>query len=66
MYPNSSQKQFWTFSSEQKLNALRAQHNTDFIDKHGAEMNVRIKYLLTLENTNIIKVKLNFFRINKN
>lgn len=40
MYPVSSQRKYWTFSSEQDLAKLRIKHNQDYLEKHGVEMNV--------------------------
>lgn len=42
MYPTSSQRKYCTFTSEQQLNELRLQHNTEFIAKHG-EVSVQIR-----------------------
>jgi hypothetical protein len=41
--PESSQKRFWTFRNEENLMTLRQQHNQEFIEKHGAGMNVKYK-----------------------
>lgn len=40
MFPLSSQKKFWTFTNEQQLSELRLQQNVNYINTHGAEMNV--------------------------
>lgn len=40
MFPLSSQKKFWTFTNEQQLTELRLQQNVNYINTHGAEMNV--------------------------
>lgn len=33
--PDSSQKRYWTFPSEQDLVELRVKHNQEFIEKYG-------------------------------
>ncbi|XP_055549251.1 cyclin-H isoform X2 [Wyeomyia smithii] len=38
MYPQSSQKKYWTFKSEQELSELRLKQNNNFIARHGARM----------------------------
>lgn len=48
MYPQSSQKKFWTFSSEQKLNTLRAQQNQEFIEKHLSGVDDQQKFQIFL------------------
>lgn len=40
MYPQSSQKKFWTFQNEQQLRDLREKHNQEYIFKHGQEIEV--------------------------
>lgn len=40
MYPTSSQRKYWTFSNEQEIQALRLKQNQDYIEKHGADMDV--------------------------
>ncbi|XP_055374274.1 cyclin-H [Condylostylus longicornis] len=40
MYPFSSQKNYWTFESEHKLNLLRQNANSDFIEKNSQKFNI--------------------------
>ncbi|KAI8127602.1 hypothetical protein FF38_01618 [Lucilia cuprina] len=48
MYPLSSQKKFWTFSSMDQLNELRQKQNQKFIETHGQEIDEeqRLEYFL--------------------
>jgi hypothetical protein len=46
MYPYSSQKKNWTFSSEQELIQLRMKANQDFINVHGAGLDVSFEFCL--------------------
>lgn len=55
MYPFSSQRRYWTFSSENEIAELRRKHNTEFIAKHGSTLDV-VKltfFLSTIENMSI-------------
>lgn len=45
MYPVSSQRRYWTFSSEAEIAALRLKHNQEFIEKHGSIYDVSIAIL---------------------
>ncbi|KXJ72389.1 hypothetical protein RP20_CCG018184 [Aedes albopictus] len=38
MYPQSSQRKYWTFKSEQELAELRMKQNYNFIARHGSGM----------------------------
>lgn len=40
MFPQSSQRNYWMFSDESDLTALREKTNAEFIEKHGANMTV--------------------------
>lgn len=42
MYPQSSQKKFWSFKTEQELQERRLLQNYNFIARHGAAMSVSI------------------------
>jgi len=42
MYPLSSQKYYWTFESEQKLNVLRQKSNREYVEKQCQNLNFQV------------------------
>jgi hypothetical protein len=40
MYQTSTSKRFWTFQNEQELMERRVKSNQDFINAHGAHLDV--------------------------
>ena len=40
MFPVSSQRRYWTFGSEQEIAELRKKQNSEFIAKHGSNLDV--------------------------
>ncbi|KAI4500477.1 hypothetical protein M0802_004439 [Mischocyttarus mexicanus] len=51
MFPQSSQRRFWMFKDENELNALREKTNSEFIDKHGANMSPEKREVHFLTNS---------------
>uniref|UniRef100_U5EZI0 Cyclin-H n=1 Tax=Corethrella appendiculata TaxID=1370023 RepID=U5EZI0_9DIPT len=56
MFPNSSQRKYWTFKSDNELNQLRLRQNEKFILTYGAEMSIerKMEYFLTPEEEKML------------
>lgn len=42
MFPNSSQRRYWTFKNEQEILELRQKHNQEFHRFHGDRLGLTV------------------------
>lgn len=42
MFPTSSQRRYWTFENEEKIEALRIKHNQEFVERHRYQLGLSV------------------------